>query len=75
MATVICQTYDTAGHTLEWLHRQKEEPEYYKGWEVINWSEPKPACAKAHCRKYKGNPPAFPPFHIGCTCELDGVYA
>lgn len=75
VAQVIYQTYDSASRTMDWLHRQVETPQYYKGWEITNWADPAPACAKAQCRKYKGNPPKFPPFHIGCNCELNGIYS
>lgn len=75
VAQVVYQTYDTASRTMEWLYRQQETPQHYKGWEITNWANPAPACAKAQCRKYKGNPAKFPPFHIGCNCEMSGIYS
>lgn len=75
VALVVYQTYDTASRTMDWLYRQKETPQFYKGWEITNWADPAPACAKAQCRKYAGNPPKFPPFHIGCNCEMKGIFS
>ena len=75
VAQVIFQTYDTASQTVEWLHRQKETPQHYKGWEIKNWTDPSPACSKVHCRTYKGDAPRLPPFHIGCNCQMIGLYS
>jgi len=74
VATAVCQTYDTASKSLDWQHRQKETPEYYRGWEVTHWS-PVPACAQAQCRKYSVKDCKFPPYHIGCTCEMRGIFS
>jgi hypothetical protein len=74
VATVVCQTYDTAGKSLDWQHRQKETPQFYRGWEITHWS-PVPACAQTQCRKYSVKDCKFPPYHIGCTCEMRGIFA
>lgn len=74
VAAAVCQTYDTAGKSLDWQHRQKETPQFYRGWEITHWP-PVPTCAEAQCRKYSVKDCKFPPYHIGCTCEMRGIFA
>lgn len=71
VAVVVHQTYFTGVKTLQSVEQQKQDPGFYKAWEIHNWEDPLPACAKPYCKKYASLPGKKPPFHVGCRCELD----
>lgn len=70
MASIAHQTYVTGAKTIETLDERKRSSGVYTSWEICNWLEPVPACAKTYCKKTKRQPPKLPPFHPGCNCEL-----
>lgn len=71
VATVIQQTYYTGVRTLGALQERKRESGVYDAWEISNWEDPLPSCAAAVCRKYDRLPAKRPPFHVGCSCQLE----
>lgn len=74
VAMVVQQTYYTAVKTLEAIAERKRDPDLYDAWEVQNFEDPLPACAKPYCKKYDRLPAKRPPFHLGCSCQLEGSY-
>lgn len=74
LATVVQQTYYTAIKTLEALNERKHETGTYDAWEIINWTDPVPACATNVCKKYNRLPSKMPPFHVGCNCQLNCAF-
>ncbi len=74
LATVVQQTYYTGKNTLAELTERKRDPEIYKGWAITNWEDPLPKCAVPVCKKYAKLPTKRPPFHIGCTCQLEATF-
>lgn len=71
---VAQQTYYTAVKTLETIAERKREPDLYDAWEIQNFKDPLPACAKPYCKKYDRLPAKRPPFHLGCNCQLEVSY-
>lgn len=74
VATVVQQTYYTGVETLDVLDEKKRDPDMYDAWEIVNFQEPMPACAKPYCKKYSRLPVKRPPFHLGCDCQLEGSF-
>jgi len=74
VATVVQQTYYTGVETLDVLDEKKRDPDMYDAWEIVNFQEPMPACAKPYCKKYSRLPAKRPPFHLGCDCRLEGSF-
>lgn len=74
VATVILETYYGGVQTLGVLEEKKRDPEMYDAWEIVNFEEPLPTCAKPYCKKYNRMPAKRPPFHMGCTCQLEGSF-
>lgn len=74
VATVVQQTYYTAVETLDVLDEKRRDPDMYDAWEIVNFQEPMPACAKPYCKKYSRLPAKRPPFHLGCDCQLEGGF-
>jgi hypothetical protein len=74
VATVVQQTYYTAVRTLDAIDERKGAGDLYDAWEISNWEDPTPPCAKNYCRKYERLPAKRPPFHIGCNCQLECSY-
>ncbi len=74
VATVAQQTYYTGVETLDVLDEKKRDPDMYDAWEIVNFQEPMPACAKPYCKKYSRLPAKRPPFHLGCDCRLEGSF-
>lgn len=74
VATVAQQTYYTAVRTLEALDERKRDPEFYNAWEITHFTEPMPACAVAVCKRYDRLPAKRPPFHVGCSCNLECTF-
>jgi hypothetical protein len=71
LALLVQSTYFSARNTLRTVQEYQEDPSSYDGWSVTNTDEPVPQCAVQYCRDYKRKPKSLPPFHIGCTCELE----
>ncbi len=74
VAMAVQQTYYTAVKTLEAIAERKRDPDLYDAWEIQNFEDPLPACAKPYCKKYDRLPAKRPPFHLGCNCQLEGSY-
>ncbi len=70
LALIVSNTYNTGIHTLESIETKKNDADY-DAWEISNWEDPLPTCAKKVCRKYSKLPAKKPPYHVGCTCNLD----
>lgn len=70
-AEVIRDTYITGYRTLDTLEEAREAD--YDGWE-IEAEDCCRQCSKLNGKKTKRKPSKLPPFHIGCTCSLEGVY-
>jgi hypothetical protein len=71
LATIVQQTYYTGVRTIEAIEERKRESGLYDAWEISNWEDPLPSCAAAVCRKYDRLPAKRPPFHVGCSCQLE----
>ncbi|MFW2355949.1 hypothetical protein [Hydrogenophaga sp.] len=74
VARVVQQTYFTGVKTLDEIDERKRERGIYDAWEIRNWEDPLPACAKAFCKKYDRLPTKRPPFHLGCNCQLESAF-
>jgi hypothetical protein len=74
VAAAAQQTYFTVVKTLDAIEERKRERGVYEAWEIRNWADPLPACAKPFCKKYAQLPARRPPFHVGCSCQLENVY-
>lgn len=70
-AEVIRDTYVTGYHTLDTLADARDAE--YDGWE-IEAEDCCQQCLKLNGKKTKRRPSKVPPFHVGCTCSLEGVY-
>ena len=73
LATIVQQTYYTGVRTLEALMERKRESGVYDAWEISIWKDPLPACAAAVCGKYGKLPAKRPPFHVGCSCQVEFI--
>lgn len=71
LATIVQQTYFTGVRTLEAIEQRRRDPDIYDAWEISNWEDPLPSCASKVCRKYERLPAKKPPFHVGCSCQLE----
>lgn len=69
-AKIIRDTYVTGYHTLDTLENAREAE--YDGWE-IKAEDCCRQCSKLSGKKTKRKPSNLPPFHIGCTCSINGV--
>lgn len=74
LASVVQQTYYTGVRTLEAIDERRRESGVYDAWEISNWEEPIPPCAVPVCKKYDRLPSKLPPFHVGCTCQLECTF-
>lgn len=74
VARVVQQTYFTGVKTLDEIDERKRERGIYDAWEIRNWEDPLPACAKPFCKKYDRLPIKRPPFHLGCNCQLESAF-
>jgi hypothetical protein len=75
IANVLQQTSHSIYRTMSALRdKQEDKHRIYNAWEIRNWQDPLPACAKAYCRQFTRLAKKLPPFHIGCTCELEATY-
>ena len=70
-AEVIRDTYVTGYRTLDTLEDARDAD--YDGWE-IEAEDCCHQCLKLNGKKTKRKPSKLPPFHVGCTCSLQGVY-
>lgn len=70
-AELIRDTYVTGYRTLDTLDDARDAE--YDGWE-IEAEDCCQQCSKLNGKKTKRKPSKLPPFHIGCTCSLEGVY-
>ncbi|MEE9342168.1 MAG: hypothetical protein V3V12_00880 [Gammaproteobacteria bacterium] len=70
-AEVIRDTYVTGYRTLDALEDARDAE--YDGWE-IEAEDCCQQCLKLNGKKSKRKPSKLPPFHVGCTCSLEGVY-
>jgi len=70
-AEIIRDTYRTGYQTLSALEDAKDSE--YDGWE-IEAEDCCNSCSKLNGKKTKRKPSKQPPFHIGCTCSLEGTY-
>ncbi|HPL68363.1 MAG TPA: hypothetical protein PLG94_17640 [Smithellaceae bacterium] len=70
-AKIIKDTYVSGYRTLNTLNEAHDAG--YDGWE-IEAEDCCSQCSKLHHRKTKRKPAKLPPFHIGCTCSLNGTY-
>lgn len=71
LAEIIRDTYVTGYRTLDTLEDARDAD--YDGWE-IEAEDCCRSCSKVNGKKTKRKPANLPPFHIGCTCSLEGVY-
>ena len=71
LAEVIRVTYVTGYRTLSTLKLAKGND--YDYW-AIDAHDCCSSCSKLSGRKTKRIPPNLPPFHVGCSCQLDGFY-
>lgn len=74
VAGLVQRTYVTGVQTLEAIQERKKEKGIYDAWEIRNWEEPLPACARPYCKKYDRLPAKRPPFHVGCDCRLENSF-
>lgn len=70
-AELIRDTYVSGYRTLDTLDDARDAE--YDGWE-IEAEDCCQQCSKLNGKKTKRKPSKLPPFHIGCTCSLEGVY-
>ncbi len=70
-AELIRDTYVTGYRTLDTLDDARDAE--YDGWE-IEAEDCCQQCSKMNGKKTKRKPSRLPPFHVGCTCSLEGVY-
>jgi hypothetical protein len=70
-AEVIRDTYVAACRTLDALEDSRDAE--YDGWE-IEAEDCCQQCSAINGKRTKRKPAKLPPFHIGCTCSLEGVY-
>ena len=70
-AVIIRDTYVTGYRTLNTLEDARGDN--YDGW-VIEAEDCCQQCLKLNGKKTKRKPSKLPPFHIGCTCSIDGIY-
>ena len=73
IASLVQRTYVTGLKTLEAIAERKSGLDVYGAWEILNWEDPLPACAKAYCKQYARLPSKRPPFHVGCDCQLENI--
>lgn len=70
-AEVIRDTYVTSYRTLDVLEDVRAGE--YDNWE-IEAEDCCQQCSKLNGKKTRRKPAKLPPFHIGCTCSLNGQY-
>ncbi len=70
-AEIISETYVAGYRTLNILKDSREAD--YDGWE-IEADDCCQQCSKHNGKKTKSKPSRLPPFHVGCSCSLEGVY-
>lgn len=68
---IIRDTYVSGYRTLDTLEDAREAD--YDGWE-IEAEDCCQACSTYNGKRSKRKPTKLPPFHIGCTCSLEGTY-
>jgi len=73
LALLVQRTYFSGRQTLEIIDEYQQDRSSYEGWKITNAEEPMPLCAAKYCREFKRMPKNLPPFHVGCTCELEPV--
>lgn len=72
VADLFCDTYTAGVDTLERLGERRDMD--YSGWR-IRASDCCPTCAVLDQKTYKSRPSKLPPYHIGCTCDLEGIFS
>ena len=70
-AEIIRDTYVAGYRTLRTLSEFKDAE--YDGWE-IEANDCCSHCNKLNGKKTKRKPSKLPPYHLGCTCSLEGTY-
>ena len=70
-AEIIKDTYVAGYRTLYTLSDAKDAD--YDSWEV-EAEDCCNQCSKSNGKKTKRKPSKLPPFHVGCTCSLEGIY-
>jgi len=72
VADLFCETYAAGNQT---LHTVAENREFeYKGWR-IRADDCCTFCVALDGKRYKSRPSKLPPYHVGCTCDLEGMFA
>ncbi len=75
LAEVVQTTYYTGTCTLQaLLEKRLAGPGAYDAWEITNWNDPVPACARQFVKRYGRLPARRPPYHVGCDCRLECSY-
>lgn len=74
VASLVQRTYFTGVRTLEAIQERNKEKGIYNAWEIRNWDEPLPECARPYCKQYDRLPAKRPPFHVGCDCQLENAF-
>lgn len=68
---LFCETYATGVRTLQTIKERREFQ--YKGWR-IRAGDCCSSCMALDGKTYKSRPSKLPPYHPGCTCDLEGMY-
>lgn len=71
IATLLRDTYVSGIHTLRNIKEGRDAA--YDYWEIVA-EDCCTTCKPNHGKKYKKRPSKLPPFHVGCSCELEGGY-
>lgn len=74
VAGLAQRTYFTGVQTLEAIQERNQEKGIYNAWEIRNWDDPLPECARPYCKQYARLPAKRPPFHVGCDCQLENSF-
>jgi hypothetical protein len=74
VARIVQRTYFTGIRTLETIQERNKEKDLYNAWEICNWDDPIPECARPYCKRYDRLPAKRPPFHVGCDCQLENSF-
>ena len=68
IASLLRDTYVNGGNTLRTLKDAD-----YDFWHILA-EDCCMNCKPLHGKKYKHKPSKLPPYHIGCSCVLEGGY-
>lgn len=71
VAEIVKDTYVAGYRTLAELADARDAE--YEVWE-IDAEDCCPNCDKLHGKRTKRKPAKLPPYHMGCTCTLEGTY-